>query len=127
MQTKILATTSLLTINIFLLISFSFAQWEFQYPIPSDKDLVDICFVDDLNGWAVGGNGTIIHTNDGGISWTFQNSNSTLRLRSVTFTDLQTGWVVGGDNYPFPVNTSFYILLMVEIIGLPRAVAQQLV
>ncbi len=104
MKTKIL----LLIINFFLLTSFSFGQWELQYPIPTDRSLEDVCFVDDLSGWAVGENGTIIHTYDGGISWDFQNSNTTLRLRSVVFTDSQTGWIVGGETHPIPGD---YIIL----------------
>ena len=83
------------------------AQWESQYPLPTGNTLEDVCFIDDLNGWAVGENGTIIHTSDGGESWDFQNSGTELRLRSVVFTDLQTGWVVGGEIY----NPGDYIIL----------------
>jgi len=84
------------------------AQWEIQYPLPTGNTLEDVCFVDDLVGWAVGENGIIILTTDGGVSWDFQNSGTTLRLRSVTFTDSQTGWIVGGKTHPIPGD---YIIL----------------
>jgi len=102
MKTKILISATLLSFNFLLLTSVSFAQWELQYPVPTDKNLEDVCFVDDLNGWAVGEQGVIIYTNDGGITWDFQNSGSMLRLRSVIFTDSQTGWIVGGKTSPSP-------------------------
>ncbi|NQU88035.1 MAG: T9SS type A sorting domain-containing protein [Mariniphaga sp.] len=105
MNTKTLISTILLSFSFYLL---SFAQWELQYPVPTDRCLEDVCFVNDLLGWAVGENGTIIHTNDGGISWSFQNSGTTLRLRSVVFTDSQTGWIVGGETHPIPGD---YIIL----------------
>ena len=108
MKIKILSTTILLTLFFFLLTTFSIAQWELQYPVPTDKSLADVCFVDDLNGWAVGENGTIIHTNDGGASWDFQENGTSFRLRSVVFKDLQTGWIVGGETHPIPGD---YIIL----------------
>jgi photosystem II stability/assembly factor-like uncharacterized protein len=104
MKTKILNTAILLTFYFLLFTSVSYAQWELQYPVPTDKDLEDVYFVDDMNGWVVGENGVIIHTNDGGISWDFQESGTSFRLRSVVFTDSQTGWIVGGE-------TAGYIIL----------------
>lgn len=108
MKTTSLFPTVLLTFCFFLLTLFSFAQWELQYPKPTDNDLEDVCFVDDLNGWAVGENGTIIHTNNGGVSWDFQESGTLFSLRSVVFKDLQTGWIVGGETHPIPGD---YIIL----------------
>ncbi len=102
MKSKILSAAILLTFNFLLLTSFSFAQWEMLYPKPTNNDLEDVFFIDDFNAWAVGENGTIIHTNDGGVNWAFQDSGTELRLRSVIFTDLQTGWIVGGEPNPIP-------------------------
>ncbi len=108
MKSNRLFPVVLLTCCFSLLASFSFAQWELQYPLPTDQYLEDVCFVDDLSGWVVGKHGTIIHTNDGGVSWEFQESGTTLWLKSVTFTDPQTGWAVGRDYYSVPGN---YIIL----------------
>jgi len=52
-------------------------------------------FVNDIKGWAVGENGNIIHSNDGGISWTWQNSGVTEWLTSVDFINEYYGWAVG--------------------------------
>ncbi|MGB9720981.1 MAG: WD40/YVTN/BNR-like repeat-containing protein, partial [bacterium] len=52
-------------------------------------------FVDDLNGWAVGRFGTIIHTTDGGNSWIFQNNPATSTLFDVDFSDIQHGIACG--------------------------------
>ena len=51
---------------------------------------------DGRHAWAVGGNGTILATADGGASWAPQTSNTTEDLRSVGFVDQQRGWAVGG-------------------------------
>ena len=51
---------------------------------------------DGQRGWAVGGDGTILATSNGGASWAAQTSNSNAWLTSVTFNaDGQRGWVVG--------------------------------
>lgn len=87
----------LILFTISFIISLSvLAQWERQYPQPTENDLHDAFFVNDNTGWAVGENGTIIHTNDGGIAWEHQSSGTALTLRSVCFTDPLTGWIVGG-------------------------------
>lgn len=53
-------------------------------------------FVDPQYGWAVGF-GTLLATNDGGESWTFQNLDLVRGLTSVHFTDRSRGWVVGSE------------------------------
>ncbi len=52
-------------------------------------------FVDSLNGWAVGRFGTIIHTTDGGNTWTFQTNPATTTLFDVDFSDPQHGVACG--------------------------------
>src|SRR5262249_3840074 len=46
-------------------------------------------------GWAVGKNGTILHTSDGGITWVPQNSSTSNELEGVSFPDPNNGWAVG--------------------------------
>lgn len=60
--------------------------------------LNDVHFVDSLTGWAVGDNGTIVATIDGGETWTTQTSGTTERLRSVFFLSDTLGWVAGGQS-----------------------------
>jgi photosystem II stability/assembly factor-like uncharacterized protein len=47
------------------------------------------------NGWAVGDNGTIIHTSDYGNSWVKQTSPSAQRLNAVRFVDSLHGFILG--------------------------------
>ncbi|MCD4776111.1 MAG: T9SS type A sorting domain-containing protein [Candidatus Aegiribacteria sp.] len=57
--------------------------------------LNDVCFVDSLHGWAVGNNGLILVTYNGGVSWDSQISNTIENLNSVSFVDQLHGWVAG--------------------------------
>jgi photosystem II stability/assembly factor-like uncharacterized protein len=59
------------------------------------ENLKSVFFVDAEQGWAVGAKGTIIATQDGGLSWQAQSSGTAEGLNGVTFTDAEHGWVVG--------------------------------
>ncbi len=48
-----------------------------------------------LNGWAIGYQGIILHTSDGGTSWEIQTSGTSYNLRDVSFSDVKYGWAVG--------------------------------
>ncbi|MFH1896911.1 MAG: YCF48-related protein [Candidatus Desantisbacteria bacterium] len=56
-------------------------------------DLFSVCFVDANNGWAVGNDGLILHTSNGGIIWEVQESKSIRPLFSVCFVDQKNGWI----------------------------------
>ena len=58
--------------------------------------LNDVYFSDNQTGWAVGDDGTIVNTTDGGQTWNTQTSGVTDILRAVFFIDNNTGWAVGG-------------------------------
>ncbi|HKE38528.1 MAG TPA: YCF48-related protein [Casimicrobiaceae bacterium] len=47
------------------------ATWK-QSPVPVSSDLTAVYFVDDKQGWAVGHDGVILHTGDGGDKWEVQ-------------------------------------------------------
>ena len=47
------------------------------------------------SGWAVGDGGTILHTSDGGATWSPQTSGTGTVLNSVSFVDANNGWAVG--------------------------------
>ncbi|MBN8572844.1 MAG: hypothetical protein J0M05_02930, partial [Candidatus Kapabacteria bacterium] len=49
----------------------------------TSQDLFAVSFSSNNNGWAVGTNGTIVKTSDGGIRWEVQKSNVTAGLQSV--------------------------------------------
>lgn len=57
--------------------------------------LLDVDFVSASEGWAVGKNGTILHTTDGGDSWTTQTSNTTNDLYAVDALGASEVYAVG--------------------------------
>lgn len=54
--------------------------------------LRDVFFVDNQTGWAVGNNGVVLATTDGGQNWTAQTSGTTDEFRTVFFIDANIGW-----------------------------------
>ena len=50
------------------------SSWE-QVVVPVDSLLTSVSFADGMNGWVVGHDATILHTTDGGKSWTLQHFN----------------------------------------------------
>jgi photosystem II stability/assembly factor-like uncharacterized protein/tetratricopeptide (TPR) repeat protein len=65
-----------------------------------DAALHAVQFVDGNEGWAVGDEGTVWHTIDGGQSWERQPTASRASLRSLCFLNPYTGWVVGREELP---------------------------
>lgn len=55
-----------------LLTSKDGESWQ-QQPIPSKSTLNKVFFLNESLGWAVGHDSTIIHSRDGGATWTLQN------------------------------------------------------
>lgn len=67
-------------------------------PMPSglNTDLRALHFPTAKDGWAVGAAGKIIHSADGGLTWsTPQTSGTANTLQGVHFTSASTGWAVG--------------------------------
>jgi photosystem II stability/assembly factor-like uncharacterized protein len=60
-------------------------------------DLFSVHFVDNNYGWAVGFFGTIINTNNGGLTWDRQKSGTDNVLWKVFFVDQEHGWAVGSN------------------------------
>src|SRR5262245_720395 len=68
---------------------------------PEDASLHGVFFFDAKEGWAVGDDGVIRHTIDGGKTWEDQRSTTNASLRGVHFLDESTGWAVGREERPF--------------------------
>src|SRR5262245_46540161 len=66
----------------------------------SDAALHAVQFVDKNEGWAVGDEGAIWHTIDGGGHWERQPTGVRASLRSLHFLNPFTGWVVGREELP---------------------------
>jgi len=64
--------------------------------IESDIQVIrSVSFADANNGWAVGGDGVILHTTNGGKSWTEQASGTTASLYDVFASDIGSVWACG--------------------------------
>jgi photosystem II stability/assembly factor-like uncharacterized protein len=74
-------------------------SWTWQNPLPQGNQLTDISFVDAANGWAVGIKNTILHTTDGGVTWTSQGEGTSYMLTDVFALDANTAWAVGTPYY----------------------------
>ena len=65
--------------------------------VPTRANLTSVAFVDEKNGWAVGHWGVILHTQDGGETWSLQRDDKDVDqpLFSVWFKDRNEGIAVG--------------------------------
>jgi photosystem II stability/assembly factor-like uncharacterized protein len=68
--------------------------WEWQNPLPQGNALYDICFVDSLRGWAVGGAGTVLRTTDGGGQWHTTQVPTHELLTRTSFVNPNRGWAM---------------------------------
>src|SRR5262245_44747933 len=67
---------------------------------PEDATLRAVQFIDAREGWAVGDEGVVWHTIDGGKSWERLPTGTRASLRGVCFLSPFLGWVVGRDEQP---------------------------
>ncbi len=70
--------------------------WQHQAPTPTPASVNDVQMLSDLEAWAVSEYAELLHTADGGLTW----SSTTLvagvpSLQCVHFLDALTGWVAG--------------------------------
>ena len=73
----------------------SFAQWEWQNPLPQGNDLNDVFFVDQYTGWSVGDHGTIVRTRNSGETFEVLPSTTFEHLNAVEFFSSYFGFAVG--------------------------------
>jgi len=70
-------------------------KWQQHMPSFNNMDLNEVFFINEKEGWALGLEGTIVHTIDGGVNWENQTSNSSFELKDIFFSNNQKGWAVG--------------------------------
>jgi photosystem II stability/assembly factor-like uncharacterized protein len=69
--------------------------WVLQNRVGPKNDLYGVFFADADTGWAVGAQGTILHTANAGALWAAQPSSTTDILQRVQFVSTSRGWAVG--------------------------------
>ncbi len=80
--------------GIFVMVTLCFGQWSDQNSNISN-DLNAVFFLDNNTGWAVGRQGKVLHTTDGGNNWSLQNSGTTEDLNKVHMISTNVGYAVG--------------------------------
>jgi photosystem II stability/assembly factor-like uncharacterized protein len=99
MKTKFLFL--LLTFSIFYN-AYSQSGWFLQLTLPNGAQIVDMCFLNENTGWAVGGSnlgGVIYKTTNGGTNWILIQTIPGTSFSSVSFSNSLAGHVV--DAAPF--------------------------
>lgn len=79
-----------------IIYSDNLQSWQ-QADVPVNVLLTAVTFVDANNGWAVGHDAAIVHTGDGGKTWSLQHYDATLELPflDVAFVDSKYGVAIG--------------------------------
>jgi photosystem II stability/assembly factor-like uncharacterized protein len=87
--------------TVWSLASYSLARskdggrtWQVAGPAPSSASYMGISFADDLHGWLVGANGTVLRTIDGGDTWAAQPVGSDIVPLGVVAVDSMTAWII---------------------------------
>jgi len=72
-------------------------NWFWQNQTPQGNSLRAMSWVGLNDGWAVGLSGTVLHTTDGGMTWTVQDSRTqpARDITGVSFATTSRGWLVG--------------------------------
>lgn len=66
-----------------------------------DSNLRSILMLDEFEGWAVGDQGTVWHTMDGGDNWERQPTGTRAMLTGVSMLDFHSGWICGRESVPY--------------------------
>ncbi|MFC2088818.1 YCF48-related protein [Calditrichota bacterium] len=70
-------------------------DWIEVYTFNSDPIKSSIFFINEHKGWVIHSRDKILHTSDGGLSWSNQQSNTNKTLFDIEFVDDMHGWIVG--------------------------------
>ena len=71
------------------------AQWVWLHPRPQNNALLDICFINNNQGLAVGEWGAIIRTTNSGVNWIVNNYSSNYNLQTCCMINGSTGFIGG--------------------------------
>ncbi len=114
---KNLITTLLLSIA---LVSNAQISWDIIYNNYLDESFFDLSYINEQNAWAVGSNGHILHSDNGGIDWDIQFQNSDAWFYGCFFLNDQQGWVVGWNEvyYTYDGGQTWYSQNLPNPLGL---------
>jgi photosystem II stability/assembly factor-like uncharacterized protein len=95
-----------LIFGCFIIVHLS-AQWNLINPLPTNNNLTDMTFLNVSNGVAVGLNGTILTTSNGGDSWKVVPFGSFTHLNSIASPDSTAMFICGNDGLLIKTDFSF--------------------
>lgn len=80
--------------------------WRQAQAVPTKSTLTSVTFVDEKTGWAAGHDTIILHTTDGGETWTRQNGggDNDDALLTIVFMDAKRGLAMGAFNFTIETN-----------------------
>jgi photosystem II stability/assembly factor-like uncharacterized protein len=73
-------------------------SWKVQLSLNHDRgtdDIQSVRFINPNDGWVIGSVGVILHTSNGGTTWTYEPSGTVNHLADCYFLDSATGYTVG--------------------------------
>ncbi len=74
-------------------------NWDIQQISDPEFEITSVCFVDEDLGWLIGNGGMwtslLYKTDDGGINWYLEEIIEDKLMKTIFFSDLLNGWVVG--------------------------------
>lgn len=98
---KIAKIRHVVTLLLFLFTAFASAQsfrWSIQAPYPTSATVYGAYMLpNSLLAWMVTGSGSILHSQNGGTSWSYQKSPTNQQLRDVEFANSSNGIAIGND------------------------------
>lgn len=83
---------------IWSIMAYSQDGWNNQIPNSTYPGLMGVFALDQNNIWAVGYEGTILHSTNRGLNWELITSPTSVTLYAVEFINADTGWIVGDDD-----------------------------
>ncbi|MGL5093950.1 MAG: WD40/YVTN/BNR-like repeat-containing protein, partial [Planctomycetia bacterium] len=75
-----------------------------------DAALHAVQFIDEHEGWAVGDQGVVWHTMDGGVEWERQSTGTRATLTALQMKDYRTGWIAARESLPYNPGTNGVLL-----------------
>jgi photosystem II stability/assembly factor-like uncharacterized protein len=87
---------TLIILSVFLIPFSALTQgWYWQNPLPQGNTPLAVCSVDENTWFAATNGGTVLHTANGGKSWTSLETGAGHPLSGISFSDNKNGTVVG--------------------------------
>jgi photosystem II stability/assembly factor-like uncharacterized protein len=98
---------------LFWTVSTACSQQQCWIPLdrPTNAHLLKVRFVDSLKGWTAGENGTILHTKDGGTTWTSQASGTSRPITDLFLLNERHLWALALHE-PHDTNFTFGTIIL---------------